>query len=68
MRQATEEGFILDVLRNYTTYKTYYCFAKAVDGDPEVEKDKAKRAIARFTSLHPHKQDRLPSSGWPWQA
>ncbi|MBU8541989.1 type I restriction endonuclease subunit R [Falsiroseomonas tokyonensis] len=54
MRQAIEEGFILDVLRNYTTYKTYYRFAKAVDDDPEVEKDKAKRAIARFASLHPH--------------
>lgn len=54
MRQAIEEGFILDVLKNYTTYKTYYRFAKAVENDPEVEKRKAKRAIARYASLHPH--------------
>jgi type I restriction enzyme R subunit len=54
MRQAIEEGFILDVLENYTTYKTYYRFAKAVDDDPQVEKAKAKRAIARYASLHPH--------------
>ena len=54
MRQAIEEGFILDVLQHYTTYKTYYRFAKAVEDDPNVEKDKAKRAIARYASLHPH--------------
>ena len=54
MRQAIEEGFILDVLKNYTTYKTYYRFAKAVEDDPDVEKSKAKRAIARYASLHPH--------------
>lgn len=54
MRQAIEEGFILDVLRGYATYKTYYRFAKAVEDDPQVEKDKAKRAIARSASLHPH--------------
>ena len=54
MRQAIEEGFILDVLEHYTTYKTYYRFAKAVDDDPQVEKAKAKRAIARYASLHPH--------------
>jgi type I restriction enzyme R subunit len=54
MRQAIEEDFIHDVLKNYTTYKTYYRFAKAVEDDPNVEKDKAKRAIARYASLHPH--------------
>ena len=54
MRQAIEEGFILDVLKHYTTYKTYYRFAKSVEDDPNVEKDKAKRAIARYASLHPH--------------
>jgi type I restriction enzyme R subunit len=54
MRQAIEEEFILDVLKNYMTYKTYYRFAKAVDDDPQVLKDKAKRAIARYASLHPH--------------
>jgi type I restriction enzyme R subunit len=54
MRQAIEEGFILDVLRHYMTYKTYYRFAKAVEDDPNVEKNKAKLAIARYASLHPH--------------
>lgn len=55
MRQAIEEGFILDVLKNYMTYKTYYKLAKAIEEDPTVDKKKAhQRAIARFVSLHPH--------------
>jgi type I restriction enzyme R subunit len=54
MRQAIEEGFILDVLKNYTTYKTYYRLIKSVENDPEVDKRKAARALARFMSLHPH--------------
>ncbi|SFR17328.1 type I restriction endonuclease subunit R [Desulfoscipio geothermicus] len=54
MRQAIEEGFILDVLKNYMTYKTYYKLAKMIEEDPTVDKKKARRAIARFVSLHPH--------------
>jgi type I restriction enzyme R subunit len=54
MRQAIEEGFILDVLRNYITYKTYYKLNKSIADDPTVEKRKAARALARFVSLHPH--------------
>ncbi|MCC6856580.1 MAG: type I restriction endonuclease subunit R [Microbacteriaceae bacterium] len=54
MRQAIEEGFILDVLQRYTTYKAYYRLSKAIEDDPEVDKKKAKRAIARFMSIHPH--------------
>jgi len=54
MRQAIEERFILDVLKHYTTYKTYYELSKKVDDDPEVDEKKAKKAIARFMSLHPH--------------
>ena len=54
MRQAIEEGFILDVLRNYTTYKTYYKLIKSTEDDPEVVKKKAAKALARFMSLHPH--------------
>ena len=54
MRQAIEEGFILDVLKNYTTYETYYRIAKAIEEDPEFDKRKAVRAVARFVSLHPH--------------
>jgi len=53
MRQAIEEGFILDVLRNYTTYKTFWRIEKAVTEDPAYETRKAHRAIARFVSLHP---------------
>ena len=54
MRQAIEEKFILDVLANYTTYTTYYRLVKKVADDPEVEKSRAARALARFMSLHPH--------------
>jgi type I restriction enzyme R subunit len=54
MRQAIEENFILDVLHNYTTYKTYYRLIKSIEEDPEVDKKKAARALARFMTLHPH--------------
>ena len=54
MRQAIEEGFILDVLKHYATYKTYYRLIKSAVDDPEVDKDRAARALARFMSLHPH--------------
>lgn len=54
MRQAIEEGFIMDVLANYTTYKTYYGLIKSIEDDPEVPKQKAAKQLARFMSLHPH--------------
>src|SRR5881296_1186872 len=54
MRQAIEEGFILDVLKHYTTYATYYKLLKACEDDPNVERKKAARALARFLRLHPH--------------
>lgn len=54
MRQAIEEGFILDVLKNYTTYKEFYRFSKKIEEDPELNKKKAQKAIGRFISLHPH--------------
>jgi type I restriction enzyme R subunit len=54
MRQAIEEGFIMDVLSNYTTYKTFWKIERATEEDPEYEARKAQRAIARFVSLHPH--------------
>ena len=53
MRQAIEEGFILDVLQSYTTYKTYWKIEKAILEDPERDRSRAKAAIARFVSLHP---------------
>ncbi|MDU8928316.1 type I restriction endonuclease [Alisedimentitalea sp. MJ-SS2] len=54
MRQAIEEGFIHDVLKGYTTYKAFYRLEKRIEDDPELEKAKAQKAIARFMSLHPH--------------
>ncbi len=54
MRQAIEEGFILDVLRSYTTYATYFRLLKSCEDDPNVERKKAARALARFLKLHPH--------------
>ncbi len=54
MRQAIEEGFILDVLQHYTTYATYYKLLKACEDDPNVERKQAARALARFLRLHPH--------------
>ena len=54
MRQAIEEEFILDVLKHYTTYGTYFRLLKACEDDPNVERKKAARALARFMKLHPH--------------
>ena len=54
MRQAIEEGFILDVLENYTAYKTFYKIAKEVDDDPLVSKKQATKKLAQYVSLHPH--------------
>jgi type I restriction enzyme R subunit len=54
MRQAIEEGFILDVLRCYTTYASYFKLLKASADDPEVERKAAAVALARFMKLHPH--------------
>ena len=53
MRQAIDEGFILDVLASYTTYKRFYGLVKQVEDDPEVPRRKAAKALARFLELHP---------------
>jgi len=53
MRQAIEEGFILDVLQNYTTYKRFFGLVKQVEHDPEVPKKAAAKALAQFMELHP---------------
>ena len=53
MRQAIEEGFILDVLRNYMTYKAYYALEKAIEDDPELSGRAGQRRVARYASLHP---------------
>jgi len=54
MKQAIQEGFILDVLENYRTYKTFFKLSKQIEEDPNVNKKQAARAIGRFLSLHPH--------------
>lgn len=54
MRQAIEEGFILDVLKNYITYKNYYKIIKTVADDPQIETSSGVKAIKKYESLHPH--------------
>ncbi|MDR0847072.1 MAG: DEAD/DEAH box helicase family protein [Lactobacillales bacterium] len=54
MRQAIDEGFILDVLQNYMTYNVSYKIAKEIEENPELPTSEATRAIARFESLHPY--------------
>jgi type I restriction enzyme R subunit len=54
MRQAIEEGFILDVLRSYTCYKRYYQLIQQSENDLEVMRRKAARALARFVDVHPY--------------
>ena len=53
MRQAIEEGFILDVLQNYTTYHAYYQLEKTIEDDPAFVGKKAQSRVARFATLHP---------------
>lgn len=53
MRQAIEEGFILDVLQNYMTYKAYYQLEKAIEDDPKLKGRKTQGRVARFATLHP---------------
>ena len=54
MRQAIEEGFILDVLANYTTYSAYWRLFKTIEDDPRYEKGKAAYLLKSFVELHPH--------------
>ena len=52
MRQAIEEGFILDVLQNYTDYNTYYRLAKKAADDPDFPKRRTAVALAKYMTLH----------------
>ena len=54
MRQAIEEGFILDVLGNYTDYDTYFRLVRNAEGDREFPKRRTATVLAKFASLHPH--------------
>jgi len=54
MRQAIEEGFILDVLENYTTYKSYWNLLKKIEEDPRYDRKKATALLKSFVDLHEH--------------
>ena len=54
MRQAIEEEFILDVLKNYTTFKVYFSLLKKIEDDPNYPKKKATSLLRSYADLHPH--------------
>jgi type I restriction enzyme, R subunit len=54
MRQAIDEGFILDVLENYTTYQAYWRLLKTIEEDPRYDREKATYLMKQFVELHPH--------------
>jgi len=53
MKQAIEEGFILDVLTNYTTYRSYYELTKSIEGNPEYETERAQKMLRRYVEREP---------------
>ncbi|MDE0028095.1 MAG: putative DNA binding domain-containing protein [Deltaproteobacteria bacterium] len=57
MRQAIEEGFILDVLASYTTYQAYWRLLKTVEDDPRYDKHKAAYLLKSFVDLSSHAID-----------
>ena len=54
MKQAIQEGFILDVLANYTPVNSYYRLVKTVEGDPEFDASKANKKLRRYVESHDH--------------
>ena len=54
MKQAIEEGFIMDVLENYMTYNTCFKIAKTIKENPDVPSSRASKVIKRFEELHPY--------------
>jgi len=53
MKQAIEEGFILDILSNYLSYATYFKLVKRIQDDPEYDEKKAKKLLRNFVEKHP---------------
>ena len=53
MKQAIEEGFIMDVLKHYTPYSSYYKIVKAIESDPEFEKKQAQKKLRAFVESQP---------------
>lgn len=54
MKQAIEEGFILDVLKHYTPVGSYYKLIKTVESDPEFDTKRAKKKLRRYVESHDH--------------
>jgi type I restriction enzyme R subunit len=54
MKQAIQEGFILDVLRSYTPVASYYKLIKTVEGDPEFDTKRARKKLRRYVESHDH--------------
>jgi type I restriction enzyme R subunit len=54
MKQAVEEGFILDVLKTYTPVDSYYKLVKKTEDDPEFDTKKAKKKLRRYVESHDH--------------
>jgi type I restriction enzyme R subunit len=52
MKQAIEEGFILDVLANYTTYKSYYEIQKSIEDNPQFDSKKAQKKLRAYVEGH----------------
>lgn len=53
MKQAIEEGFIMDVLKNYTTYASFYKVVKSVKDDPEFDQKAAQKKIRAYVESRP---------------
>ena len=53
MKQAIEEGFILDVLTNYTTYRSYYELTKSIEDNPEYNSERAQKMLRRYVEREP---------------
>lgn len=54
MKQAIEEGFILDVLQNYMTYSTCFKIVKNTEENPELPESRATKIIKKYEKLHPY--------------
>jgi type I restriction enzyme R subunit len=54
MKQAIQEGFILDVLRYYTPVNSYYKLVKTIDSDPEYDTKRARKKLRRYVESHDH--------------
>jgi type I restriction enzyme, R subunit len=54
MKQAVQEGFILDVLKSYTPVDSYYKLVKKIEGDPEFDTKRAKKKLRKYVESHDH--------------